>query len=446
MLLRHGSVIAEGWWAPYRRDDPHQLFSLSKSFTATAAGLAMAEGRFSIDDPVISFFPDEIPADPGDFLAALSVRHLLTMATGQAEDAWSAMLARSDGDWIRAFFSVPPVAAPGSRFAYSTGATHMLAAIVQQTTGMKLRQYLAPRLFEPLGIERASWEESPQGIALGGIGLSLATEDVARFGQLYVQQGQWQGRQLVPQAWVEQATAAQIANGGADDGDWTQGYGYQFWRCRHGAYRGDGVFGQYCVVMPEQDAVLVITGGMDVFEMQQPLNLVWDLLLPAMGGAPLAEDAVSQRRLAEKLADLRLQPVRGGADSPIMAHISGRSYRVDPNELNIESIRLDVAETGWAFTARTAAGEESIPCGHGAWAAGQTALFRQTAPGPAPIAAAGAWTADDTFTMIVRLLETPFYHTVTHHFIGDELLVTMQINVSLESMNPLLLTARRADS
>ncbi|MEP7358170.1 MAG: serine hydrolase, partial [Anaerolineales bacterium] len=244
MLLRHGQVVAEGWWSPYKSEDPHLLFSVSKSFTSTAVGLAVAEGRLSIDDRVLSFFPDERPSEAHDFLAAMTVRHLLTMTTGHAVDTWPFLVARSDGDWIKAFLNVPIVHPPGTHFLYNTGASYILAAIVQQTTGMKLIDYLQPRLFDPLGIQRATWQESPQGIAVGGYGLSLTTENLARFGQLYLQKGRWGDRQILAEAWVEAATSAQGPGRNNDShSDWAQGYGYQFWRCRHGAYQASGVFG-----------------------------------------------------------------------------------------------------------------------------------------------------------------------------------------------------------
>lgn len=283
MLLRHGRVVAEGWWSPYAREYPHLLFSLSKSFTSTGVGLAVAEGRFSIDDSVLSFFPDEALSEVSDFLATMRVRHLLSMSTGQAVDTWSNMVERSDGNWIKGFLEVPVLYAPGTHFVYNTGATYLLSAILQKTTGMKLVDYLESRLFEPLGIEKATWQDSPQGITAGGIGLSLKTEDVARFGQLYLQKGMFGSRQLLSEAWIQEATTSQISNGDDPLRDWTQGYGYQFWRCRHGAYRGDGVFGQYCIVMPEQDAVLAITSGkccfrrwaLSRFPIMSKLRIVW---------------------------------------------------------------------------------------------------------------------------------------------------------------------------
>ena len=445
MLLRHGSVVAEGWWSPYRREYPHMIFSLSKSFTSTAVGLAVAEGFFSIDDPVLSFFPDEAPVAGSAHLAALRVRHLLSMTTGHAVDTWAFMIDRPDGDWIKGFFGVPIVHTPGTHFLYNTGATYILAAIVQQTTGTRLIDYLEPRLFAPLGIRGASWDESPQGIAHGGVGLRLTTEDIARFGQLYLQQGLWQGKQVLPAAWIAEATTARIAPVADSPSDWAQGYGYQFWRCRHGAYRGDGVFGQYCIIMPEQDAVLAITGGIDLLDAPLPLNLVWDLLLPAMGTAPLAEASAEADRLTEKLSGLALPPVQGEVTSPIASQVIGRTYAVDPNALRLETIALHVTGLGWTVRITTVTGEEAISCGHGVWQPGQTTLFNDFwIVGSAPVVASGAWTAAEDFTMVVRLYETPFCHTLVCHFIGDDLLIETLVNTSLGGTETLLLTAHPA--
>jgi CubicO group peptidase (beta-lactamase class C family) len=444
MLLRHGKVVAEGWWSPYAPEHNHLLFSLSKSFTSTAVGLAVVEGYFSIDDAVLPFFADEAPTNVSDRLAAMRVRHLLSMSSGQAEDTWSHMVDRPDGNWIKGFFEVPVLHTPGTHFVYNTGATYMLSALVQRMTGMNLLDYLQPRLFEPLGIENATWTESPQGITAGGIGMSATTEDIARFGQLYLQKGMWQGQQLLPEAWVEAATSAQIDNRGMQV-DWNQGYGYQFWRCRHGAYRGDGVFGQYCIVMPEQDAVLAITSGMDVFDMQQPLNLVWEILLPAMQAEALPEDAAAHDALSGKLSGLSMATVKGEATAPLAAQVSGRRYALDANALELNSIAFSFSDAGFTVNVKTASVDEIFPCGYGMWEMGETTLFKQRLLfDRTPVACSGAWTAQDTLTMIVRLIETPFFHTLICHFDGDELMVEIGVNVSMESMEPLLLMGKAA--
>lgn len=443
MLLRHGQVVAEGWWSPYRRQDPHVLFSLSKSFTSTAVGLAVAEGRLSIDDFVLSFFPDEAPKSPSAQLAAMRVRHLLSMSTGHAEDTTPHFFRRSDGDWVSAFLDVPVTYEPGTFFLYNTGATYMLSAIVQKVTGTKLVDYLKPRLFEPLGIENPTWEESPRGINTGGFGLNITTEDIARFGQLYLQKGLWNGRQIVPEAWIDEATAFQVSNADNEGIEWRQGYGYQFWRCRHNAYRGDGAFGQYCVVMPDQDAVLAITAG--VGDMQQPLDLLWEYLLPAMRAEPLPDDPSVQVALANRLAALAIPPVQGDQSSPVSARVSGKTYTVDSNELAIETVAVDFAGDGCTLRVASATGEHRFTAGSGVWREGRTSLFNP--PGSVnsqSIAVSGAWTAVHAYTMVVRLIETPFTHTLVFRFDGDRLTLESTVNVSFEPIRTLVLTAHLA--
>lgn len=298
MLVRHGHVIAEGWWKPEAADKLHVMHSLSKSFTSTAVGLAVAEGKLSIDDPVLKFFPDDAPAEPSAFLKAMRVRDLLTMSTGHEKNANFI----PEEPWVKTFLNQPVPFKPGTHFLYNSPATHMLSAIVTKVTGQTVENYLKPRLFEPLGIEKLAWGSSPQGNTEGGWGLEITTEDIAKFGQLYLQKGQWNGKQLVPAAWIEQATSKQVSNGSDPEKDWDQGYGFQFWRCRHGAYRGDGAHGQFCIVLPEQDAVVAITANTK--DMQAELNIVWDKLLPAFQKDALPEDAAAQAKLKEKLANL----------------------------------------------------------------------------------------------------------------------------------------------
>lgn len=425
ILVRHGQVVAEGWWAPYAAESPHQLFSLSKSFTATAIGLAVAEGLLSLDDLVPGFFPDDAPAEVGAHLAAMRVRHLLSMATGHAEDTMPALEAHPDGHWVRAFLACPVAHPPGTHFLYNTGATYMLSAILQARTGITLMDYLQPRLFAPLGITAATWERCPRGITIGGFGLSAPTEAAARLGLLYLQGGVWQGRQLLPPAWVAEATRAQIANGDDPQSDWAQGYGYQFWRCRHGAYRGDGAFGQYCVVLPEQDAVLAITGGLG--DMQPVLDLVWAHLLPAFGPAPLPADPPAHAALADRLRGLTLPLPAGQAAWPAVARAAEQHYRCEPNGLGITAISLRAAPHGGTLTIRDQEGEHPIEIGAGLWQPGTITFM--SAGRPSRIAAAGAWADATTYTVQIAYVETPFCVTLALR-LGEALRLDMSVNVS----------------
>ena len=203
MLLRHGNVVSQGWWDPYEPDRQHMLYSLSKSFTSTAVGFAVAEGLLTVDDRVVDYFPDDLPADISDNLAAMRVRDLLTMTTGHAEDTLIHVRDQEDGNWARAFLSLPIEYEPGTHFLYNSGATYMLSAIVQTLIGPDTVDYLTPRLFEPLGIQDPVWETCPRGINTGGWGLSITTEDIARFGQFCLQLGAWQGQQLLSAEWID---------------------------------------------------------------------------------------------------------------------------------------------------------------------------------------------------------------------------------------------------
>ncbi len=293
MLVRHGHVIAEAWWKPQTPETSHVMYSLSKSFTSTAVGMAIADGKLSLDDEVLKFFPDKAPADPSKNLRSMRVRDLLTMSSGHQVE----VKLTSEKSWIETFLAHPVEHKPGTHFQYNTPGTYMLSAIVQKVTGQTVLEYLTPRLFTPLGIDNPTWESSPEGVNFGGWGLSIRTEDIAKFGQLYLQKGQWKGTQLIPSSYVEIATSRQMSNGSNPQSDWDQGYGFQFWRCRHGAFRGDGKDGQFCIVLPDQDAVVAITANTG--DMQAELNVVWDALLPAFQATALPENAAGVGRLKE---------------------------------------------------------------------------------------------------------------------------------------------------
>jgi CubicO group peptidase (beta-lactamase class C family) len=282
MVQRHGRVIGERWWPPASPEIPHALWSVSKSFTSIAVGLAIDEGRFALDDLVVDLLPEDLPATSGAHLSAITVRNLLTMTAGFGAEPLPDSARSADADWARLVLSRPVPFVPGSRFVYTSGGSYLLSAIVQRYAGNTLLDYLGPRILEPLGIRGATWERSPQGINAGGWGLAATTEDVAAFGQLCLQRGQWRGEQLVPAEWISAATSLQTATS-AEPGrpDWGQGYGYLFWRCRHDAYRADGKDGQFCVVHPQTGTVVTMAAALA--DMQGELDLLWDLLLPALG-------------------------------------------------------------------------------------------------------------------------------------------------------------------
>lgn len=291
MIVRNGKVVAEHWFGDHAANKPHVMFSVSKTFTATAVGFAVAEGKINVTDKVISFFPDKLPANISDNLKTLEIRHLLMMSSGHDVEPAGVLNDVPDMDWLEMFFAAPFEHQPGTCFVYNSYATYVLSAIVQQVSGEKLIDYLSSRLFHPLDIVGATWESSPQGINIGGWGLYVKTEDMAKLGLFILQKGNWNGQQLLPESWFDEATRSHISSlpAGAKredlkikpaDSDWLQGYGYQMWRSRHNSFRADGKDGQFILVLPEKNTVIAITAN--IGNMQAELNLVWEYLLPAL--------------------------------------------------------------------------------------------------------------------------------------------------------------------
>ena len=449
MLLRKGSVVAEAWWPPYGPEVPHMLYSLSKSFTSSAAGLAISEGHFTLDDPVLKFFPDDKPDNVSANLAAMEIRHLLTMSTGHDQDATGDSCSHPDGNWARGFLSLPVDHVPGTHFVYNSAATYMIAAIVEKVTGMGLLEYLQPRLMGPLGIIGATWETCPRGIAAGGWGLDIRTEDIACFGQLYLQKGVWNGKRILSEHWVAEATSRQVDNGSDANSDWAQGYGYQFWRSRQNAYRGDGAFGQYCIVMPEQEAVAAITSG--IGDMQAALNMVWKHLLPAMGSEPVQEDYAAQELLQARLSNLQIAVPEGEIVSTLCSEVTGKTYRFTENDLKIESVSFSMKVDRIDIRIQDADGNHNLECGIGAWVSGVTTFLlsrvqRRSVTNPDwKTAAYGIWTSPNILTVKLCFYETPFTPTMTFHFSEIGLKLDLRGSISFGPSEWLSLEGRHSN-
>lgn len=446
MLLRHGKVVAEGWWNPYRADLRHTLYSLSKSFTATAVGFAKAEGKLLLTDKVISFFPAALPDTVSDNLQRLTVKDLLTMSVGQESDPTGVVVR--DSNWIRRFLALPIKYQPGTKFLYNSMATYMLSTIVQKVTGQKVLDYLKPRLFDPLEIEMPDWETDPKGINTGGWGLRLKTEDIAKFGQLFLQKGKWNDKQILPEGWVEEASAAHIiqhpeySEAQRAASDWEQGYGYQMWRCRNNAFRGDGAFGQYAIVMPEQDAVIAITS--ETPDMQGELNLIWKILLPAIQNRQLPENKKAVAALQQKLASLALPVKNEKVNASAQEKISGKKFVLEPNAQGVKSLVFDFKSSNCQLRIETDTASYTFGFGATGWQAGETAL-----PGPYLVGAAMnnltglppfkvtgeyTWLDAGTLELVLRYIESPHTETFLCRFDGNA--VSVDVKRSFNSNGP----------
>jgi hypothetical protein len=327
----------------------------------------------------------------------------------------------------------------------------MLSAIVQKVTGEKEIDFLKPRLFEPLAIEGMDWEVDPHGINTGGWGLRLKTEDMAKFGQLFLQKGKWNGNQVLPAAWVEEATTLKIfqapdaPQSKKDSSDWMQGYCYQMWRCRHNAFRADGAYGQYIIVMRDQDAVIAITA--ETPDMQNELNLVWDYLLPAIKTGNLPENAALASTLKQKLSSLALPLPAKGNGSVIVSQISGKTFALEPNYKHLKTMNFQFTDSVCKASMMFDSASYNFSFGSGQWITGETTL-----PGPnllllakahfvglppaRRVAGSFGWKDEKTLELVLRYIESPHTETITCRFDKNKVSVDFRNSYAPENIQP----------
>ncbi|WP_211191597.1 serine hydrolase [Actinoplanes sp. TBRC 11911] len=393
MVVRRGHVLAEGWWAPYSAGRPHLLYSLTKSFTSVAVGLAIADGLLSLDDRVVDVLPGHVPEDVSEQGRRVTVHHLLSMTSGHRTDSLAEAWQLEPDDLVKGFLRVPFPDPEGTRHAYDNATTFLLARMVERVTGRDLPGLLDERLFEPMGVDHAEWDRVASGAAFGFHGLHLTTEAVAAFGELLRRDGRWGDRQLVPREWVRLATSRHVetlpAEVGGAGADFLRGYGYQFWMSRHG-YFGNGANGQQCLVVPQHDLVVAMTAA--TIDEQLALDAIWECLLPGMDDADSAHD---DEALADRLWLLSLPPVPGAAAPERSAEAKLEASAEDSPLAGGTTVCVDPIEGGWLVRFGS---ELTVEAGYGDW--------RESSPLGRPIATTGAWQGD-TFVADLYVITTP---------------------------------------
>lgn len=408
-------VTAEWYLGDRHRDIPHMLHSATKSFVGTAAGMAVAQGVLDPDAPMLEYLPKSAnrPADPR--ISEIRVKDLLSMRTGHGSGSSGLLWRTLNSSWIAEYLSEPLVTQPGREFVYSSGASHMLAVCIQRATGERLDKYLQPRLFEPLGFSGVEWSTDPEGFCSGGNGLTVRTVDLLKWGVLHLRKGQWNGAELVPSSWIDQATSWHVGashsawNGsgytaGTADGDEAEGYGYQLW-LQDGAYYASGMFGQYCVVVPDAGKVIAVNSALD---RPQARALVADLILLARSdreGTKVREVGARRVPLADEPAEL-------------CSKFVGEYIGDDGSSARI-SLRYDDSSAGRMLVVdgRDAAGDLSLLAGIGTARCGNgpmsgPRLHHSYSEDSLLIAARADQIGPSTMAITVDYLSTPFIDTL----------------------------------
>jgi hypothetical protein len=345
-----------------------------------------------------------------------------------AKDSIRTIEVTKDGTWAKTFLSLPIEFEPGTKFLYNSGASYMLSAIIKKVTGQSAHEYLKPRLFEPLDIQDSSWTENAEGINMGASHLRVKTEDLAKFGQFYLQKGNWNGKQLLKEDWVAAASRKQISSGN-DDSSWGYGYGYQFWLNPPGGFRADGAFGQYSMIFPKEDAVVVITS--ESFDKKITMQLVWDFL-PEMKDAPLSKNTAEQEKLQQELKSLAYYPPTLNTNSPLTKTLSGKEFVLDKNDFSVKSVSFSFKGNKCVFTVKEE-GKKDLPilCGINDWFMGTnkkpdaSSLFSKLRIDfDSVVAASATWKDDKTLLLSWRTIETTHHDTLTCVFESDKVTIS----------------------
>ena len=359
LLLRHNQIVAEGYWAPWSADRKHRMYSVSKSFVSLAVGMMIDEGKLSLDDRVADHFPDKLPDNLHPWLAASTVRDLLTMSTAHTRTSYT----RDDPDWVATFFNKAPSHPPGTIFSYDTAATVVLTATVERLAGMPFLDYMRPRFLNPIGFSPDAWcIRTPEGVSWGGSGVICTLRDLAKIALTCTNGGMWGKQRVLPEEYVRQATAKQIDNAlrGND------GYGYQIWRDPENGFSFRGMGSQYAICFPDQDLVFTCISDTQGAPAGSAIPTVMRQEIYAhLSDAPLPENPDVHAKLANKIDQLAVLPIPGNPDAPIASDINGAWYALEDNPMGITKMCLSFQDGQGTWEYTNSQGDNTLQFGIG---------------------------------------------------------------------------------
>ena len=429
LVARNGKVVFESYYKPYNPDTTYIVHSLTKLFTNTAAGIAYSQGKFKLDDKVISFFPERVPKDAGDNLKAMTIKDLITMRNGHARMISGNEWRPLKSSWLDAFFKEPVVYKPGTKFQYSSGNAYVVSAIAQKTMGKTCDLILKDALFNKMGIEGLTWDKSPEGICSGGNGVMIKPEDMLKFGQLYLQMGAWNGEQLISRDWVERSLGLKDTY---NDGQ--RKYAYHWDNRVSGIYDAGGAFGQTLMIDPDLNLAVAVMAGTN--KSKELYNVVKeDLIDRTLSGKNLAGSGKYTNILKDKGDNANLLPMVRYTTSPLEGKISGKSFTINENKDNIAKIKLDFTKDSVIYTMTDNRGTHKVKCGLGNWLSGDTTmtgnyLHHQYQNPIQKIVAAANWDDNNTLSMIWRYPEMAFWDKLKIKLTDSTISMVRSVNVN----------------
>ena len=437
LIVKDGNLCLEAYWKPFDKDFKHRLYSSSKSFTSVAIGILIGEGKLSLDDKAISFFPDKVPADVSPLLAMTTIRDLLRMASPYAKGATYTPM---DPDWGDTMFAAETNHYPGTVYQYDTTATTMLCMIVKRITGEDIIDYLKPRLFDHIGISReTTCVKTPCGYDWGGSGVLATPRDFARFATICLNMGKHEGKELIPEWYMREATSKQIDNRSAQTHpESCFGYGYQFWMTRYNGFATTGMGCQLSINLPEYGCSFVFTGDTQSIPNGYPAYVypaVWDFLYPHLTKkCPLPENPEAYQALCDRVANLSVPTTEGDMTSPLAEKVNGKEYILQENPMKISRIKFTFEGDEGVMAYTNATGDHEIRFGFGHQVRGifpETHYFDAQIGVPAnrgyDIITSGAWTVNDSLIVECFAIDKYFGKIrMTFGFKDDKLTVMMQ--------------------
>lgn len=431
IIMRHGKICTEGWWHPYAPGIRHGQQSHSKTYAATAVGIAYTEGLLGLDERLIDIFPEEAPKNPSENLKKLTIHHVLSMSNGMDEEP------APTKDWIRDFLATEVCHEPGTAYMYNSTGSSMLGAIVRKKTGLGLADYLKPRLFDKIGIDSSHmhWVCMPDGMEIGGGGLFATTEDNLRLMKLYADGGVWNGERILAEDYVQKAISFQMPTeseraGNPEADDNFLGYGYQIWMCApKGVYRADGAMGQFTIVDPSRDLILAITeNAAGAHWAQTTLDVIWKFLEQIPVSDAVLEDTPETETLKRRMSCLALPAPICRPYSPLSSLINDSTYQILDDKLHFEyvailhkmagitppppvaQIHFRISDTLCTLAFENQSGEKAVLTASMCGCRQQNILGSDI---PNQALASAYWCNDNTLILTVKWIET--CNTFTYH-------------------------------